>query len=487
MNEITLENILNKIKEYCSDDLTIVTQAYEYAELLHGNQTRASGEPYIIHPLNVAYILAEEYCDINILCAGLLHDTVEDTNCTILDIEHDFSKDIAFLVNGVTKISDIPFSTPVDLNNANLKKLLEYMIVDIRVILIKLADRLHNMRTLQFKSKEKQRTKAYETMETFVPLAYYVGAYRIKNELEDLSFKYLREEDYKRISELYHKIDIDSRDCLTSMSFAIRDEISKDNVECNIKMRIKHIYGIYKRLCEGHKVNDIHDLLNLKVMVDSINECYLTLGRVHKLYHPVNDKFKDYIFNPKTNLYQSIHTTLFAPEDRLVQAQIRTFDMDKVASFGLPMYWYLNKDVSRESMQEEFKAKFQVYNNIKQISEYFTDNKEFVENVKKELLSENVYVYSQVDGQVYELPKGSTPVDFAYRLGTSFGNQIVGAIVNDHEVELDYQLENNDRIFVKTDDKAFPQKKWEDSVITSLAKRKIKDFNIANDAIKRIK
>jgi len=485
MDEITIENLLNKIREYNSNDLSCINKAYEFAKTLHDGQFRESGEPYITHPLAVAYILAEMHCDLDTICAGLLHDTVEDTDCTLYDILENFNKDIVLLVDGVTKISNISFSTPHERNVVNTKKIIDSMMIDIRIIIIKLADRLHNMRTLEFKSKEKQKAKSYETMEIFVPLAYALGAYRIKNELEDLSFKYLREDEYERTLELYQKIDRESRDCLTTMSFAIKDEIDSDKVRCNIKMRLKHIYGIYKRLSQGHKINDIHDLLNLKVMVETLGECYLTLGRVHKLYHPVNDKFKDYIYNPKTNLYQSLHTTVFAPDERLVQVQIRTFDMDKTASFGLPMYYYLNSDVSKESMQEEFINKFQIYDNLKQISNYFYDNEEFVNNVKKELLSENVYVYT-LDGEIYELPKGSNPVDFAYRLGTQYGNQIVGAIVNDKEVNLDYKLQNNDRIKIITDVRAFPQKEWEKMVSTTLAKRKIKDFNIAYDEIKRL-
>ena len=313
-------------------------------------------------------------------------------------------------------------------------------------------------------------------MQIFVPLANSLGSYRIKNELEDLSFKYLKPDDYERMLELYQKCDSESRDTLTSMLLAIKDEISKDNVKSNIKMRLKHIYGIYKRLNEGHKINNIHDLLNLKVMVENINECYLTLGRVHKLYHPINSKFKDYIYNPKTNLYQSLHTTVCAKDQRLVQIQIRTFDMDKVASFGLPTYWYLKCGENRETMQEEFKNIFQFYNNLKQISSFFEENEEFVENVKKELLSEFVYVYSAT-GEIYELPKGSTIIDFAYKLGSEYGNQLIKAYVNDIEVKLDYKLKNNDRILLQTDDKSFPKLEWESSVNTALAKRKIKDFN----------
>lgn len=350
MNNITLQDLLDKLEEYNPEEVDIVKRAYEYADTLHKGQTRQSGEPYITHPLNVAYILADMHADKDTICAGLLHDTLEDTNITKEDIAHDFNQNVANLVDGVTKLAKMNFSSKQDQNYANTRKIITGITEDVRIIIIKLADRLHNMRTLGFKSEFKQKENALETMEIFVPLAYYMGAYRIKSELEDLSLQYLKPDMYKTIEEKKLKIEKLSEDCLKEMLYKIEHLLNDRNIPNEIKIRTKNIYGIYKRLSEGHKLSDIHDLLALKIMVDEVENCYYTLGLIHKEYHPINDKFKDYICNPKTNMYQSLHTTVFGPDDRLVQTQIRTFDMDKVASFGLTAYWDKQKEKARDAM-----------------------------------------------------------------------------------------------------------------------------------------
>lgn len=483
IDELTLEKLLSKINEYNNSDLEIVKKAYDCASFWHKDQFRDSGEPYIMHPLNVAYILASMHLDVDTICAGLLHDVVEDTSCTLDEIENEFNPTIRLLVDGVTKISNIPFSTPKELNLANTRKIISSVIEDVRIVIIKLADRLHNMRTMDVKKPEKQMKKAYETMEIFVPLAYSLGQYEIKNELEDLSFKYLKPDDYKETLEMYQKVDRESRDALTTMLFTIKDILNKDGVNNNMKTRIKHIYGIYKMLNSGQKIYEIHDLLNLKIMLDNIPECYLTLGKVHKIYHPINNKFKDYICNPKTNLYQSLHTTVFAPDERLVQVQIRTNDMEKVACFGLPAYFAINNINNRETMQEKLKNDFQFYDNLKEINSYFSDNEKFVDEVKKELFTNMIYCYTP-EGDVVELPDGATVVDFAYKIGNNVGNQIVNAKVNNKDVKLDTILKNNDIVYILTDSKAFPDKELEDSAYTTKAKRKIKDYNLAMEIIK---
>ena len=484
MNNITFDDLLEEIKKYHTEDLTIVKKAYLLAEKLHENQKRASGEAYIIHPLNVAFILTEMRCDIDTICAGLLHDVVEDTPCTLDKIEEEFNPTIRMLVDGVTNISNIPFSTPQELNLANTRRIISSVEKDIRIVIIKIADRLHNMRTLEFKKREKQVKKAFETMEIFVPLAYSIGAYRIKNELEDLSFKYLKPEEYNNTLNIYNELKEKSDSCMKIVEAQIKSKLYNDNVKNSTKIRLKHIYGIYKFLSQGNKLSEIHDLLNLKVMVPDISECYLTLGRVHSLYHPLNNKFKDYIFNPKTNLYQSLHTTIFAPDNLLLQVQIRTFDMDKIASFGLPTYFYIMQGNSRETMQEELTRKFQFVDNLKEMNSFFYDNEIFVNSVKKELFSDMIYVYT-TDGNYVELPVHSTPIDFAYHLGKNYGNQIVKAYINDEEVPLNTELQNNDRVRIITDIRAFPKKEWESEVYTTKAKRRIKDFNLAMDAINK--
>ena len=477
MNNIELQDLLDKLKEYNPNEIEIVKRAYEYAANLHSGQTRQSGEPYISHPLNVAYILAEMHADRDTVCAGLLHDTLEDTNITKEDISHDFNQNIANLVDGVTKLSKMNFSSKQDQNYANTRKIITGITEDVRIIIIKLADRLHNMRTLQFKSEFKQKENSIETMEIFVPLAYYIGAYRIKSELEDLSLKYLKPDMYKQIEERKIRLEQTSSYCLTEMLSKIERLLRDNSIPNEIKVRTKNIYGIYKRLSEGHRLSDIHDLLALKIMVDNVENCYRTLGMIHSEYHPINDKFKDYICNPKTNMYRSLHTTVFGPDDKLVQTQIRTFDMDRVASFGLTAYWDEQKGKARDVMQEDLRQKFQFFKSLTEINSMFGDNQQFVNQVKSELFADKVYVYT-TKGDIIELPRGSTPIDFAYKIHTDIGNTMVGAFVNDEYVPIDYVLQNKDRVRIVTDDLSYgPREDWIDKAHTSLAKRKIREFN----------
>ncbi len=477
MNNIELHDLLDKLKEYNFSEIEIVKKAYEYAANLHSGQTRQSGEPYVSHPLNVAYILAEMHADRDAICAGLLHDTLEDTNTTKEDISHDFNQNVANLVDGVTKLSKMNFSSKQDQNYANTRKIITGITEDVRIIIIKLADRLHNMRTLQFKSEFKQKENSIETMEIFVPLAYYIGAYRIKSELEDLSLKYLKPDMYRQIEERKVRLEQTSSYCLTEMLSKIEQLLKDSSIPNEIKVRTKNIYGIYKRLSEGHKLSDIHDLLALKIMVDNVENCYRTLGMIHSEYHPINDKFKDYICNPKTNMYRSLHTTVFGPDDKLVQTQIRTFDMDKVASFGLTAYWDEQKGKARDVMQEDLKQKFQFFKSLTEINSMFGDNQQFVKQVKSELFADRVYVYT-TKGDIIELPKGSTPIDFAYKIHTDIGNTMVGVFVNDEYVPIDYILQNKDRVRIVTDDLSYgPREDWIDKAHTSLAKKKIREFN----------
>lgn len=474
--QITINDLIDIIESYNEKEVSKVLKAYEMADTLHKGQTRQSGEPYIIHPLNVAYVLAEMRADSDTICAGLLHDTLEDTNITKEGIAENFNSDVANLVDGVTKMSKMNFSSKQDQNLANTRKIITGITTDVRIILIKLADRLHNMRTLQFKSEFKQKENALETLEIFVPMAYYIGAYRIKQELEDLSLRYLKPDMYKKISEKKVKIEEESNSCLKEMLFTIQTMLNDEAIPNEIKVRTKNIYGIYKKLNEGGKISDIHDLLALKIMVDEVNNCYQTLRLVHSKYNPVNGMFKDFICNPKTNMYRSLHTTVFAPDDRLVQTQIRTFDMDKVASFGLSTYWDIEKGNAREVMQKDLKDKYQFFNSLVEMDKVFGDNKEFVSQVKKELFADKIYVYTS-KGEIIELPVGATPIDFAYKIHTDIGNTMVAAIVNDEYVDVTTPLKNKDRVRIITDDLSFgPREDWEEKAVTTYAKRRIRDF-----------
>ena len=475
MNDLTLEKLLDEVGKYNPDAIDKIKKAYNYADDLHSGQYRQSGEPYIIHPLNVAYTLAELHADSDTVCAGLLHDTLEDTKATKADLERYFNKEIADLVDGVTKLSKMNFDTKQDQNMANTRKIITSIMSDVRIIIIKLADRLHNMRTLEFKKKEKQIENALETINIFVPLANYIGAYRIKTELEDISLSYIKPDVYKEISEEKEKIEEMSRDCLKEMLYTIKGILIGKEIPHEIKLRTKNIYGIYERKEKGLKLSDIHDLLVLKIMVDNIDNCYRTMGVVHSQYNPINEYFKDYLYNPKKNMYKSIHTTVFAPDKRLVQAQIRTFDMDRVASFGLTTYWDIHKGNARDAMQKELAEEFQFYKSLRQIDKKFGDNAEFVKQAKQELFSDKVYVYSQT-GEIIELPKGATPIDFAYAIHTDLGNSMVESIVNDNEVPFDYQLHNDDRIIISADSLSpGPTEDWLSKVVTAKAKRRIEE------------
>lgn len=477
MKELCLNDLLDLVELYNPEGKEKVKKAYEYAERLHEGQMRQSGEPYISHPLNVAYILAEMHGDTDTICAGLLHDTLEDTIIKKEDIAHDFNQEVANLVDGVTKISKLNFSTKQDQNMANTRKIITGITEDVRIIIIKLADRLHNMRTLQFKSEFKQKENSMETMDIFVPLAYYIGAYRIKSELEDLSFRYLKPDIYMSLLDKNKRLEEESKNLLLEMKYKIENILKDNNIPNEIKVRTKNIYGIYKRLHEGEKLSDIHDLFSLKIMVDEIDDCYRGLRYVHSLYHPINSKFKDYICNPKTNMYSSLHTTVFGPEGRLIQTQIRTFDMDKIASFGLTAYFDINKGNARKVMQEDLRNKYQFFSSLLEINSVFADNQEFVNQIKNELFSDKVYIYG-MNGRIVELPKGSTVIDYAFNLDSDIGNTMVGAIVNDDYKDVSYVLKNNDRVRIISDELSFgPREEWITKAVTTKARKRIKEFN----------
>lgn len=475
---LTIEELLKHVKTYNKNGVKTVKKAYEYADLMHEGQRRNSGEPYIIHPLNVAYILSEMHADTDTICAGLLHDTLEDTKATKEEIEDLFNSDVVNLVDGVTKISKMNFSSKEEQEMANTRKILTSIKNDIRIIIIKLADRLHNMRTLEFKSEFKQRENAAETMEIFAPFAYYLGAYRIKNELEDLSFKYLYPYEFRKTEEQVGNFLHTNNPYIYEMLKCIESLLKNEKISYETKTRIKNIYGVYKSLNNGvSNINEMHDLISIKIMVEKIRDCYVTLGLIHSKYNPLNGEFKDYIYNPKKNHYRSIHTTVFGPHEKLVQTQIRTFDMDKIASFGIMTYWDKKGKNVRDAMQSDVRKKFEVYKYLTDIDSIFKDNKEFVSHVKSEIFSDTIYVYAQ-NGEMVELPKGSTIIDLAFKLGDDIGIKLVGAKVNGEIVNsLGHILNNDDRVAIITNEELLsPKEDWIDKVRTSYAKNKIKQL-----------
>lgn len=482
MKNITIDQLLEKIEGYNPTiDKSLIIKAYQYAEKQHLGQLRQSGDPYISHPLNVAFILAELHADEKTICAGLLHDTIEDSMITEDDIEKEFDNEIALLVSGVTKLAKMNFTSKKSQNLANTRKIITSISKDVRIIIIKLADRLHNMRTLQYKSERKQQENALETLEIFVPLAYYIGAYRIKSELEDISFQYLKPENYQEIKTEKINYAQERIPSIKKMLQKINDILVENNIPNEIKVRTKNIYGIYKSKLQGQTIDNIHDFLALKIMVEEIDTCYITLGKVHEIYHPVNGMFKDYIWNPKTNMYRSLHTTLFGEDNHLVQTQIRTHEMDKVASFGLTAYWDIVKGDARGQMQQDLKEKYQFFRSLIEIDNFFLDNQEFVTQVKQELFADKIYVYT-TKGEIVELPKGATPIDLAYNIHTSLGDNIVGAIINDQKEEVITPLHNKDRVTILTDENFHVSKEnWENIVQTTRAKRKIKEWKHKNE------
>lgn len=479
MNGISYQDLLNGVKGYINDskDLELIKKSFSYAAKLHEGQKRQSGEDYISHPLSVAFILSEMKADADTICAALLHDTIEDTSATRDKLEVLFNREIANLVDGVTKISKMNFSTRDEMVATNTRKIITSLDEDVRIVIIKLADRLHNMRTLGFKSELKQRENALETMEIFVPLAYYLGAYQIKGELEDLSFSYLKPELYNELNAMLEKTKEQLEEITYEMLRDIGEILSDKNIPFELQSRVKNVYGIYKNMSRGKKLADIHDLLAIKIIVDEIKDCYLTLGAVHSRYTPLNSKFKDYIAMPKTNMYSSLHTTVFGPSDRLIQMQIRTRNMNLIDTYGLTAYWDLNKGNAATTMQEDLKTKFQFFKSLTEINALTSDNQEFVSKVKEELFDSNIYVYTP-KGEIIELPYGSTPIDFAYKIDTNVGNTMVGAIVNDTPVAVDHILQNKDRVKILTDSLSFgPRDEWQNKAHTMIAKRMIRDFS----------
>ncbi len=473
---ITYNDLEKKVLSYNPFDVRKLKKAYNYASNYHKDQLRASGEPYIIHPLNIAYILACMNADMDTVIAGMLHDVVEDTESTLDEIETIFNKTIRDLVDGVTKMTKFDFSSSKELSASNLRKIIVSLMKDPRIIIIKLVDRLHNMRTLEYKSLEKQQKKAVETLEIYVPLAYYIGASKIKDELENTSFKYLKPSLYGDINKQREELKDNTKKILEEVKENVFNLLKKNGIKANLEIRYKDNYSIYKKLLTNNKFETIHDMISVKVIVKNEKDCYLALMLIHSMFTPINNYFKDYIASPKTNKYRSIHTTVFGPDNRLIQFQIRTQEMETMAIYGLTSYWFKYKNNARIKMQEDLEENFQFFKSIKELDSTILDNIEFVSLIKKELFSSNIYVYT-TKGEVIELPSGSTVVDFAYKIHTDVGNSMVASIVNDEYVPFDYVLENQDRVRIITDEKAYvPKEDWLNYAKTTTAKNKIREF-----------
>ena len=476
---ITIDELIDKFKKYNNNekDIELIRKAYYYAEKKHFGQKRISGDDYILHPLNVALILTEISADAPCMAAALLHDTIEDSDATKEEIESLFGSEVALLVDGVTKINKINFSSDSEASAAYQRKILVGLSEDVRVIIIKLADRLHNMRTLDVMSEEKQKKKAKETLEILTPVAHRLGIYKIKSELEDLSLRYLKPDAYFDIVEKLNQKKVERDAAVSKMMDEVSNLLKEHNIPHEIKGRSKSIYSIYNKLSKGRPFSDIYDILALRVFVDTEQECYIALGLIHSKYKPVPKRFKDYIAMPKTNLYQSLHTTVFGIDGELFEIQIRTYEMDKIAEYGIASHWsykeHKNGAVASKDVMEQ---KLQIFRNIIELNEDSSTPEEFVSSVKKDILSNDViYVYTP-KGDVVELPDGSTPVDFAYKVHSEVGDHMIGAIVNDNIVPLDYKLNNGDIIKINTNKASTPSKDWLSFVVTTGAKNKIRAY-----------
>ena len=478
---ILFQKLVDSIRKYHpSDDITMIEKAYRVAEDAHKEQKRKSGEPYIIHPLNVAVILAELEMDKETIAAGILHDVVEDTVMSLEELKAEFGEEVALLVDGVTKLTQISWSMDkMEIQAENLRKMFLAMAKDIRVIIIKLADRLHNMRTLQYMKPEKQKDKARETMEIYAPLAHRLGISKIKIELDDLSLKYLQPDVYYELAE---KISL-KKDVRESFVRNIVDEVQAQfqtaGIEARVEGRVKHFFSIYKKMVNQNKTLDqIYDLFAVRIIVDSVKDCYAALGLIHEMYKPIPGRFKDYIAMPKPNMYQSLHTTLIGNNGQPFEIQIRTFDMHRTAEYGIAAHWKYKESGSGQSAAGKEEEKLSWLRQILEWQKDMSDNKEFLNMVKGDLdlFSDSVYCFTP-SGDVKNLPSGSTPIDFAYSIHSAVGNKMVGARVNGKLVNIEYVIQNGDQVEVITSQNCKgPSRDWLNIVKSTQAKNKINQW-----------
>ena len=473
----TLDDLLNKASTYIKndDEINLIKKAYLFASKVHSGQLRLTGDDYILHPLNVAMILTEVYADSQTLATALLHDVINFTDTKLEDVENEFGNEIKNLVDGISRINKLSLSADNEALASYHKKILVGLSGDVRIIILKIADRLHNMRTLWAIPERKRKEKAKETLEILAPIAHRLGINHIKSELEDLSLKYYKPDVYNDILEKLNESRQELDKSVEKMMDSVSKILDSNNIKHEMKGRTKSVYSIYNKLQKGKMFNQIYDILALRYLVNTEAECYLALGLIHAKYKPVPKRFKDYIARPKANGYQSLHTTVFGVDGKLFEIQIRTYDMDKVAEYGFASHWsYKENGVNKVNAMEQ---KLKSFRSIIELNEQQVEGEEFVNTVKNEVFNPtNIYVYTP-KGDVFELPIGSTPIDFAYRVHTSVGHQMIGAIVNDNIVPLDYKLKNNDIVKINTNKNSKgPSKEWINICFTTSAKNKIKAF-----------
>ena len=479
--DVLFETLIKELKKYHpSDELDIILKAYDIAREAHKDQRRKSGEPYIIHPICVAIILAQLEMDKETIVAGILHDVVEDTMYTVEDITRLFGEEIALLVDGVTKLTQLNYKADkVERQAENLRKMFLAMAKDIRVILIKLADRLHNMRTLEFMKPEKQKEKARETMDIYSPIAHRLGISKVKVELDDLSLKYLEPEVYNDLSEKLDSLRVERETFIKEIVNDVSENIKDAGIEATIEGRTKHLFPIYRKMKNQNKTLDqIYDLFAVRIIVENDQQCYAALGVIHEMYKPIPGRFKDYIAMPKQNMYQSLHTTLIGPKGQPFEIQIRTYDMHRTAEYGIAAHWKYKEGIDGKESRDNEEAKLTWLREILEWQHEMSDNKEFMSLLKSDLdlFSDSVYAFTPT-GDVKNLPAGSTPIDFAYSIHSAVGNKMVGARVNGKLVTIDYQIQNGDRIEIITSQNSKgPSRDWLNIVKSTQAKNKINQW-----------
>ena len=474
------DKLYEKIKTmYRDDELETVKHAYDVAKEHHKNQLRQSGEPYIIHPIAVASILADLGMDSQSVAAALLHDTVEDTDVTKADIEREFGDEIAQLVDGVTKLAKVPTETKAEAQAENIRKMLLAMSNDIRVIIIKLADRLHNMRTIGYVREEKRRETALETLEIYAPIAHRLGIRTIKEELEDRAIICLDPVAYKEIEDYLNSQSASRKEFLDSIIEKIKERVDPLVSGCKVEGRIKSVHGIYRKMYIGGKTFDeIYDIYAVRIIVESVIDCYNCLGVIHDMFRPIPNRFKDYISTPKPNMYQSLHTTLIASNGQPFEIQIRTYEMHRTAEYGIAAHWKYKEGKSGETGNESEEAKLSWLRQILEWQKEMSDNKEFLSSIKNDLnlFSDSVYCFTP-SGDVKNLPAGSCPIDFAYSIHSAVGNKMVGARVNGKLVNIDYQIKSGDRIEIITSQNSKgPSRDWLSIVKSTQARNKINQW-----------